>query len=215
MLFRSQGEEAESAYRTNDPEFNLPLEDSFDCGISLSDFDEPETHIDNHVDSEICTDNNLDFEIHNSFDDAELSMGDEGIDCEIHPGGPLDEHIDSDMSLDDGVESMTGRESTYTYPRVIPQQVYVAIATESSDVAASRRPTEFPCTITMPDGVTTLTITAEMAAKADKVMKECTMMPADATQEEMLTFQYFNWQESLRLRQIGRASCRERVCLYV
>ena len=49
----------------------------------------------------------------------------------------------------------------------------------------------------MPDGVTTLTITAEMAAKADKVIKECTMMLADATREEMLAFQYFNWQESL------------------
>src|SRR5665811_1217129 len=71
------------------------------------------------------------------------------------------------------------------------------------------RPTEFPCTITMPDGVTTLIITTEMAAKADKVIKECTMMPADATREEMLTFQYFNWQESLRLEQI-RATLEER-----
>ena len=56
-------------------------------------------------------------------------------------------------------------------------------------IPASRRPTKFPCTITMPDGVTNLTITAEMAAKADKVIKECTMMPVDATREEMLTFQ--------------------------
>ena len=48
-----------------------------------------------------------------------------------------------------------------------------------------------------------------MAAKADKVIKECTMMPADATQEEMLNFQYFNWQESLRLRQV-RATLEER-----
>ena len=113
------------------------------------------------------------------------------------------------MSLDEDVESMTGLENTYTYPRVIPQQVYVAIAAESSDAAASRRPTEFLCTVTMPDGVTNLTITAEMAAKADKVIKECTMMPADATREEMLTFQYFNWQESLRLRQV-RATLEER-----
>ena len=113
------------------------------------------------------------------------------------------------MSLDEDVESMTGLENTYAYPRVIPQQVYVAFGAESSDIAASRRPTEFPCTVTMPDGVTTLTITAEMAVKADKVIKECTMMPADATLEEMLTFQYFNWQESLRLQQI-RATLEER-----
>ena len=113
------------------------------------------------------------------------------------------------MSLDEDVESMTGLESTYICPRVIPQQVYVAIAAETSETAASRRPTEFPCTVTMPDGATTLTITAEMAPKADKVIKECTMKPADATQEEMLTFQYFNWQESLRLKQI-RATLEER-----
>ena len=61
----------------------------------------------------------------------------------------------------------------------------------------------------MPDGVTTLIITTEMAAKADKVIKECTMMPADATREETLTFQYFNWQESLRLQQI-RPTLEER-----
>ena len=126
-----QGEEAESAYRINDPEINLPLEESFDCGISLSDFDEPETHIDNHVDSEICTNNNFDSEIHNSYADAEMSMGDEGIDCEIRSDEPLDGHVDSDMSLDEEVESMTGLESTYTYPRVILQQVYVAIDRKS------------------------------------------------------------------------------------
>ena len=83
--------------------------------------------------------------------------------------------------------------------RAIPQQVYVAFSAESSHNVASHRPTEFPCTVTMPDGVTTLTITAEMAAKADKVIKECTMMPAGSTPEEMLTFQYCNWQESIRL----------------
>ena len=81
LIEELQCEEAESAYRTNDPELDQPLEDSFDCGISLSDFDDLETHIDNHVDSEICTNNNnLDFEIHNNFVDAEMSIGDEGID---------------------------------------------------------------------------------------------------------------------------------------
>ena len=42
-----EGEEAESAYRTNNPEIDLPLEGSIDCGISFSDFDEPESHINN------------------------------------------------------------------------------------------------------------------------------------------------------------------------
>ena len=72
LIEELQGEEAESAYRTNDPELDLSLEDSFDCGISFSDFDELETHIDNHV--EICANNNnLNSEIHNNFVDAEMT----------------------------------------------------------------------------------------------------------------------------------------------
>ena len=52
----------------------------------------------------------------------------------------------------------------------------------------------------MPDGVRNLTITAEMAAKPDKVIKECTMMLVSLSPEEMRTFQYFNWEESMRLQ---------------
>ena len=81
------------------------------------------------------------FETHNNLADAEMGIGDKDVDCKIHPDEPLDEHTGSDMSLDEDVESMTGLESTYIYPRVIPQQVYVAIAAETSDTAASRRPT--------------------------------------------------------------------------
>ena len=119
-----QGEEAESAYRKNDLELDLPLDDTFDCGISLDDF---ELHNDSNVDSEICT-NKLDSEVYNGFADAEMSIDAERINNEIRPDGPLDGHIDSDMSLDEDVESMTRLENTYTYARVIPQQVYVAFA---------------------------------------------------------------------------------------
>ena len=61
----------------------------------------------------------------------------------------------------------------------------------------------------MPDGVTQLVITAQMAEKADKAITECTMMPPNSTPEEMLTFNYFNWQESMRLRH-DRAVLEER-----
>ena len=104
---------------------------------------------------------------------------------------------------------MTGIDNTYTCPPIIPRQVYAAISAETSTAAASRRPTEFPCTVTLPDGVSTLTITAEMAAKVDKVIKECTMMPTDATPEEMMAYNYFNWQETMRLKQY-RATLEER-----
>ena len=45
MTEELQGEEAESAYRTNDIEFDLLLEDNFDCGISFDDFYEPANDI--------------------------------------------------------------------------------------------------------------------------------------------------------------------------
>jgi hypothetical protein len=209
MMKELQGEEAESAYRTSNFGIDLPLDESFDCGISLDDFYEPATHNDSNVDSEVFTNTNLDSEIHNGFANSEISIGDEHIDNEIHLEDLLDEHNGSDMSLDNDVESMTGIDSAYTCPRVTPHQVYVAFSAESSAAAAVRRPTQFPCTVTMPDGVTTLTITEEMAAKADKVIKECTMMPAGSTPEEMLTYQYFNWQESIRLQNY-RATLEER-----
>src|SRR6185369_5658854 len=190
-------------------DFDVPLDDTFDCGISLDDFYEPANHIDSNVDSEIFTNSNLDSEIHNGFANNEMCIGDEHIENEIRLEDLLDEHNGSDMSLDDDVESITGIDSAYTCPRVTPHQVYVAFSAESSAAAAARRPTQYPCTVTMPDGVTTLTITEEMAVKADKVIKECTMMPANSTLEEMLTYQYFNWQESLRLKNY-RATLEER-----
>ena len=56
-------EEVDSTYHTNKAELDLPLDDTFNHGISLSDFDGPEIQIDNNIDSEICTSNNLDFRL--------------------------------------------------------------------------------------------------------------------------------------------------------
>ena len=112
------------------------------------------------------------------------------------------------MSLDEDSEQAMEVESALECPQSIPRQVCV-LFTEASATAAMRRPTEFPCTITMPDGVTQLIITAQMAEKAKKAIAECTMMPPTSTPEEMLTFNYFNWQESMRLKH-DRAVLEER-----
>ena len=103
------------------------------------------------------------------------------------------------MSLDEDSEQAMEIESVLKYPQSIPRQVCVLFA-EGSTAAAMRRPTEFPCTVTMPDGVTQLMITTQMAERADKAITECTMIPPTSTPEEMLTFNYFNWQESMRLK---------------
>ena len=112
------------------------------------------------------------------------------------------------MSLDEDSEQAMEVESALEYPQSIPRQVCVLYA-EGSASAAMRRPTEFPCTVTMPDGVTQLIITAQMADKADKAIAECTMMPPTSTPKEMPTFNYFNWQESMRLKH-DRAVLEER-----
>ena len=120
-----------------------------------------------------------------------MSIDDELVSSEPLPERPFDCRTDSYMSLDEDNEPIMEVESTLEYPRGIPHQVCVLQA-ETSASAGVRRPTEFPCTVTMPDGVRQLTITAEMAEKADKFINECTIMPSTSTLEEMLTFIYFN-----------------------
>ena len=63
------------------------------------------------------------------------------------------------MRLDEDSEQAMEVESTLEYPQSIPRQGCVLYA-EGSRSAAIRRPAEFPCTVTMPDGVTQLVITA-------------------------------------------------------
>jgi len=103
MMKELQGEEAESAYRTGNVNFDLPLDESFDCGISLDDFYEPAIHNDSNVDSEIFTNTNLDSETHNGFANTEMDTVDGRIDNELCLEDLLDGHTGSDMSLDEDV----------------------------------------------------------------------------------------------------------------
>ena len=52
----------------------------------------------------------------------------------------------------------------------------------------------------MPDGVTRVTITREMAIRAMKHMDEYTMPHEDAKREDMLTYMYLMWKDTERLR---------------
>ena len=145
---------------------------------------------------------------HHNSSDVEMSTNDKTVEDQSPPEGPFDCKTNSDMSHDEDSEQAMEVESALGYPQSIPRQVCVLYA-EGSTSATMRRPIEFPCTVTMPDGVTQLIITAQMAEKADKAITECTMMPPNSTPEEMLTFNYFNWQESMRLRH-DRAVLEER-----
>ena len=121
-----------------------------------------------------------------------MSRNNELVTKELLPEGPFDCRINSDMSLDEDSEHAMEVESVLEYPHKIACQVCV-LHTEGSATDAMQRPTEFPCTVTMPDGVRQLTITAEMAENADKAINKCTMMLPTSTLEELLTFNYFNW----------------------
>ena len=70
----------------------------------------------------------------------------------------------------------------------------------------------YPLEVTMPDRVTKLTITREMAIRAIKHVDEGTFPPPDEPREDQLAVQYLLWKES---EQIGRESCRERVYVLV
>ena len=86
-----------------------------------------------------------------------MSTNDELVATELLPKGPFDCRTNSDMSLDEDNEQAMEVESTLEYPQSIPREVCVLFV-EGSASAAMRRPTEFPCTVTMPDGVRQLTI---------------------------------------------------------
>ena len=184
----------ESTFTINQIRSDGPLKDTFDCGISVSDFTEPEIQIDSSIDMQTCETNNISREVHRNSNDIEMSTIDELVTNQSPPEGPFDCRTNSDMSLGESSEQAMEVESTFECPQSIPRHVCV-LFTEASATAAIRRPTEFPCTVTMPDGVRQLTITAEMAEKADKAITECTMMPPSSTSKELLTFNYFNWQE--------------------
>ena len=88
--------------------------------------------------------------------------------------------------------------------QAIPFYVCMALGNAGTDpkiskVAVRRNAPVYPIRVTMPDGKTTLVVTAEAAAKANKAIRECFMMPEDSTCEEIATHQYLLWQENLRL----------------
>ena len=59
-------------------------------------------------------------------------------------------------------------------------------------------PPAYPMEVTMPNGVTKLKITREMAIRALKHMDEYTMQPEDATRDDMLAYQYLMWKDTER-----------------
>ena len=59
---------------------------------------------------------------------------------------------------------------------------------------------EYPMEVTMPDGVTKVTITRDMAMRALKHMDDYTMPPEDATREDMLAYRYLMWKDTEKLR---------------
>ena len=54
--------------------------------------------------------------------------------------------------------------------------------------------------VTMPDGVTRVTITRDMAIRALKHMDDYTMPPEDATREDMQAYRYLMWKDTEKLR---------------
>ena len=52
----------------------------------------------------------------------------------------------------------------------------------------------------MPDGVTKVTITRDMAIRALKHMDDYTMPPEDTTREDMLAYRYLMWKDTEKLR---------------
>ena len=61
---------------------------------------------------------------------------------------------------------------------------------------SNRQDPEYPLEVTMPDGVTNVTITREMAIRALKHMDDYTMPPEDATREDIMAYRYLIWKDT-------------------
>ena len=54
--------------------------------------------------------------------------------------------------------------------------------------------------VTMPDGVTRITLTRDMAIRALKHMDDYTLPPEDASRDDMLAYRYLMWKDTEKLR---------------
>ena len=79
-------------------------------------------------------------------------------------------------------------------------QVYMIGAQTPGQDRHREPPPEYSLEVTMPDMVTRVTITRDMAIRALKHMDEYTMPPEDATREDMLAYRYLMWKDMERLR---------------
>ena len=176
-------EEIESTRAKNQVSPGTLVDNPFEYGISLDDFTGPEVQMGSEESLQVGDSDSLSRKSYHNPSDVEMSTNDKIVENQHLPEGPVDCQTNSDMSLDEDNEQAMEIESALEYPQSIPRQVCVLFA-EGSGSAAMRRPAEFPCTVTMPDGVTQLIITAQMAEKADKAITECTMMPPNSTRSE-------------------------------
>ena len=58
----------------------------------------------------------------------------------------------------------------------------------------------YPMEVTMPDGVTKITLTRDMAIRALKHMDDYTLPPEDASREDMLAYRYLMWKDTQKIR---------------
>ena len=58
----------------------------------------------------------------------------------------------------------------------------------------------YPMEVTMPDGVTKITLTRDMAIRALKHMDEYTLPPEDVTRDDMLAYKYLMWKDTEKIR---------------
>ena len=142
-------EEVESTLGANQAISEEPLENTVEHGISLDDFTGPEIEIEGNDDMQTGDSDNIDRKDHHSSSDIEMSTNDKLVTDQSPPEVSFDCNTNSDMSLDEDSGQAMEVESALECPQSMPRQVCV-LFTETSASAAMRRPTEFPCTVTMP-----------------------------------------------------------------
>ena len=99
-------------------------------------------------------------------------------------------------SIFDSGSSSGSSNTQSTAQSYLPQQVDMIGARTPGAGQSDGQEIEYPMEVTMPDRVTKVTITRDMAIRALKHMDDYTMPPEDATREDILAYRYLMWKDT-------------------
>ena len=114
-------EEVESTFTTNQTGSGELHENTFEYGISLDDFTDPEIQLESNDDMQTGDSDSTSRKVHHNSSNIKMSTIYKLVTNQSPPKGPFDCNMNSDMSLDEDSEQAMEVESALECPQSIPR----------------------------------------------------------------------------------------------